>query len=62
MDGAATTTDAGDEVAEARVYDTSMTLIEVRTGPQVDWMLARGLPDSYGRMVNRWWVVPADVR
>jgi len=50
--------DAGDgsEVAEARVYDTSMSLIDVRTGPQVDWQLARGEPDSYGRLINRWWV------
>ena len=50
--------DAGDgsEVAEARVFDTSMSLIDVRTGPQVDWQLARGEPDSYGRLINRWWV------
>jgi hypothetical protein len=50
--------DAGDgsEVAEARVYDTSMSVIGVRTGPQVDWQLARGEPDSYGKLVNRWWV------
>src|SRR5204863_4518895 len=50
--------DAGDgsEVAEARVYDTSMSLIDVRRGPQVDWQLARGEPDSYGRLINRWWV------
>jgi hypothetical protein len=50
--------DAGDgsEVAEARVYDTSMSLIDVRTGPQVDWQLARGEPNSYGRLINRWWV------
>ncbi|MDX6548593.1 MAG: hypothetical protein QOG33_2143, partial [Gaiellales bacterium] len=46
----------GNEVAEARVYDTSMSLIDVRTGPQVDWQLARGQPESYGRLVNRWWV------
>jgi hypothetical protein len=46
----------GNEVAEARVYDTSMSLVGVRTGPQVDWQLARGQPDSYGRLVNRWWL------
>jgi glycosyl transferase family 87 len=46
----------GSEVAEARVYDTSMSLIGVRTGPQVDWQLARGEPNSYGRLANRWWV------
>ena len=43
-------------MAEARVYDTSMTLTDVRTGPQVDWQLARGEPESYGRLANRWWV------
>ena len=47
---------AGTEVAEARVYDTTMTLTGLRTGPQVDWQLARGEPDSYGRLVNRWWI------
>jgi hypothetical protein len=46
----------GDEVAEARVYDTSMTLTDVRTGPQVGWQLARGEPNSYGRLANRWWI------
>ncbi|MDX6594424.1 MAG: hypothetical protein QOJ13_3620 [Gaiellales bacterium] len=46
----------GDEIAEARVFDTSMKLIGVRTGPQVDWQLARGEESSYGRLVNRWWV------
>jgi hypothetical protein len=46
----------GHEVAEARVYDTSMSLLEVRTGPQVDWQLARGEPNSYGKLVNKWWV------
>jgi hypothetical protein len=47
---------SGDEVAEARVYDTSMTLTGVRTGPQVGWQLARGEPNSYGRLANRWWI------
>jgi hypothetical protein len=46
----------GHEVAEARVFDTSMSLLEVRTGPQVDWQLARGQPESYGRLINKWWV------
>ena len=34
-----------------------MALQEVRTGPQVGWMLARGQPGSYGRLVNRWWLL-----
>lgn len=46
----------GEEVAEARVFDSTMKLIDVRTGPQVDWQLARGETSSYGRLVNRWWV------
>ena len=29
----------------------------MRTGPQVGWMQARGLPDTYGRLVNRWWLL-----
>ena len=47
---------AGSEVAEARVDDTSISLVGVRTGPQVDWQLARGEPSSYGRLANRWWI------
>jgi hypothetical protein len=46
----------GDDIAEARVDDGSMTLAGVRTGPQVGWQLARGEPSSYGRLVNRWWL------
>ena len=46
----------GAQVAAARVNDTAMTLTNVRTGPQVDWQLARGEPSSYGRLANRWWV------
>ncbi|HUO41261.1 MAG TPA: hypothetical protein VMU34_27010, partial [Mycobacterium sp.] len=48
--------DAG-EVAEVSVDDTHMEVTAVRTGPQVSWMQARGLPDTYGRLVNRWWVL-----
>jgi hypothetical protein len=46
----------GAQVAAARVSDTAMMLTNVRTGPQVDWQLARGEPSSYGRLANRWWV------
>jgi hypothetical protein len=46
----------GAQVAAARISDTAMTLTDVRTGPQVDWQLARGEPSSYGRLANRWWV------
>src|SRR5205085_3941416 len=47
---------SGQEVAEARIDDTSMTMTGLRTGPQVGWELARGEPQSYGRLANRWWV------
>ncbi|MGZ4430363.1 MAG: glycosyltransferase 87 family protein [Gaiellales bacterium] len=43
-------------IAEARINDGTMSVTDVRTGPQVGWMLARGLPSAYGRKVNRWWV------
>jgi len=45
-----------DDIAEVRIDDRRMEVTDVRTGPQVDWMQARGLPESYGRLVNRWWV------
>ena len=45
-----------DQIAEVHIADREMRVNEVRTGPQVDWMQARGLPQSYGRLVNRWWV------
>jgi Glycosyltransferase family 87 len=45
------------EVAEVKVDDNRMEVTEVRTGPQVGWMQARGLPDTYGRLVNRWWLL-----
>ncbi|HEY0387149.1 MAG TPA: hypothetical protein VGC71_01795 [Gaiellales bacterium] len=46
----------GDDVAEGRVDDGAMALAGTRTGPQVGWQLARGEPNSYGRLVNRWWL------
>jgi hypothetical protein len=45
-----------DDIAEVRIDDRQMKVTDVRTGPQVDWMQGRGAPDSYGRLVNRWWV------
>jgi hypothetical protein len=46
----------GDDIAEARIDDASMELTGTRTGPQVGWQLARGEPQSYGRLANRWWI------
>ncbi len=46
-----------DEVAEVHIDDATERAYEVWTGPQVGWMLARGLPDAYGRKVNRPYVL-----
>lgn len=47
---------ADDEVVEAEVYvsDETAGIVEVRTGPQVAWMMARGYEGAFGRAVNRW--------
>jgi hypothetical protein len=46
-----------DEIAQVHVQDATARVYEVWTGPQVGWMLARGLPDAYGRKVNRGFVL-----
>jgi len=47
---------ANKEVVEAEVYvrDEDGSIAEVRTGPQVAWMMARGYEGAFGRAVNRW--------
>ena len=47
---------ADDEAVEAEVYvaDETGDIAEVRTGPQVAWMMARGYEGAFGRAVNRW--------
>jgi len=47
---------ADDEVVEAEVYvsDENADIAEVRTGPQVARMMARGYEGAFGRAVNRW--------
>jgi hypothetical protein len=42
----------GEEVAQAIVDERSRAAVEVWTGPQVDWQMARGLPGAFGRKVN----------
>ncbi len=46
-----------DEIAQVHVQDSTADAYEVWTGPQVGWMLARGLPDAYGRKVNRGFIL-----
>jgi hypothetical protein len=49
--------DGDDEIAQVHIEDLTGQAFEVWTGPQVGWMLARGLPDAYGRKVNRSFVL-----
>ncbi|HWH13551.1 MAG TPA: glycosyltransferase 87 family protein, partial [Miltoncostaeaceae bacterium] len=49
-------TDAdGGETVEAQVFiaDETGEITEVRTGPQVAWMMARGYEGAFGRAINR---------
>ena len=45
----------GKETVEAQVFvsDESGQITEVRTGPQVAWMMARGYKGSFGRAITR---------
>ena len=45
----------GKETVEAQVFvsDDSGEITEVRTGPQVAWMMARGYEGSFGRAITR---------
>jgi hypothetical protein len=47
----------GNEVAEVHIPDGATTPTDVWTGPQVAWMMTRGLPDAYGRKVVSPWVM-----
>ena len=46
--------ESGDETVEAQVFvsDDSGEITEVRTGPQVAWMMARGYEGTFGRGLN----------
>ena len=46
----------GDEVAQVIVDERQGRAIEVWTGPQVAWQMARGLEGAFGRKVNSPWV------
>lgn len=44
--------DGADEVARVLIDDSSGTVKEVMTGPQVAWQMARGYPGAFGRIIN----------
>ena len=46
----------GDEVAQVIVDEREGRAVEVWTGPQVAWQMARGLDGAFGRKVNEPWV------
>ena len=46
----------GDEIAQAVVDEREGRAVEVWTGPQVAWQMARGLEGAFGRRVNSPWV------
>jgi Glycosyltransferase family 87 len=48
--------DDGDEIAQVLVDERESRAIEVWTGPQVAWQMARGVDGAFGRKVNAPWV------
>jgi hypothetical protein len=46
----------GDEIAQAIVDERESRAVEVWTGAQVAWQMARGLEGAFGRKVNAPWV------
>ena len=48
--------DDGDEIAQVIVDEREGRAVEVWTGPQVAWQMARGLTGAFGRKVNSPWV------
>ncbi|MGN6380937.1 MAG: glycosyltransferase 87 family protein [Gaiellales bacterium] len=49
----------GDQVAEVQLPDSTGRPTSVWTGPQVGWMMTRGLKDAYGRkVVDPWVLIP----
>ena len=45
-----------EEIAQVIVDDRAGRVVEVWTGPQVAWTMARGIPGQFGRGVNAPWV------
>jgi hypothetical protein len=48
--------DDGEEIAQAIVDEREGRAVEVWTGPQVAWQMARGIEGAFGRRVNSPWV------
>lgn len=44
------------EVAQVEVDDRSGRVVEAWTGPQVEWVMARGNPGAFGRSANAPWI------
>jgi hypothetical protein len=44
--------DGGKEIGQVIVDERTMRAVEVWTGPQAAWQMARGLPGAFGRKVN----------
>jgi glycosyl transferase family 87 len=44
------------EIAQVLIDDSSAAVLEVWTGYQVPWTMARGYPGAFGRIVNAPWV------
>jgi hypothetical protein len=47
---------AREQVAQVEVDDRTGRVLEAWTGPQVDWLMARGDPRAFGRSANAPWV------
>jgi hypothetical protein len=45
-----------EQIAQVIVDDRGGRVLEVWTGPQVEWTMARGIPGQFGRAVNAPWV------
>ena len=55
--GRCPTSPADNQVAEVHIPDATGKPTDVWTGPQVGWMMTRGLKNAYGRKVAGAWVL-----
>jgi hypothetical protein len=47
---------AREQVAQVEVDDRTARVLEAWTGPQVEWVMARGSPGAFGRSANAPWI------